>query len=73
MRHFDIRLFYVTDLIKAKEVDVKYCPTNRMWADYMSKPLVGSKFRKFRDVIMNLNETYHNRVAQQECVGKSRK
>ena len=42
-RHFDIKLFYITDLINRDEFDLRYCPTNEMIADYMSKPLVGAK------------------------------
>lgn len=53
-RHFDIKLFYITDLINRNEVSVEYCPTGQMLADYMTKPLVGSKFRSFRSEIMNL-------------------
>ena len=53
-RHFDIKLFYVTDLIERQEVAVEYCPTDKMIADYMSKPLTGSKFRMFRRLIMNI-------------------
>jgi hypothetical protein len=67
-RHFDIRLFYVTDLVERDEVLVKYCPTDDMIADYMTKPLVGAKFKLFRDLIMNLSGIIH-RVGQQECVG----
>jgi len=33
---------------------VKYCPTDDMIADYNTKPLVGNKFKVFRDLIMNL-------------------
>ena len=67
-RHFDIKLFYVTDLVERDEVLVKYCPTDDMIADYMTKPLVGSKFKMFRDLIMNLSGIVHQ-VGQQECVG----
>jgi len=66
-RHFDIKLFYITDLINRDELVVKYCPTDEMIGDYMSKPLVGAKFDKFRDMIMNLSNK-HN-IGQQECVG----
>ena len=54
-RHFDIKLFYITDLISRDEVMVKYCPTDDMLGDYMSKPVVGAKFEKFREKIMNHN------------------
>jgi hypothetical protein len=70
-RHFDIKIFYVTDLVSRNEVQVKYCPTGEMIGDYMTKPLVGAKFKKFRDLIMNLTGIYHQ-VGQQECVGKNK-
>ena len=52
-KHFDIKFFYFTDLIKRKEMEVRYCPTDEMVADYMTKPLVGSKFITFRKAIMD--------------------
>ena len=52
-RHFNIKLFYITDLIKQKEVEIQYCPTDSMTGDYMTKPLTGAKFIKFRSQIMN--------------------
>ena len=67
-RHFDIKLFYITDLIDRDEVEVRYCPTDEMIADYMSKLLVGAKFQRLRDLIMNLSNIYHQ-IGQQECVG----
>ena len=67
-RHFDIKLFYITDLISRDEVTVIYCPTNDMIADYMSKPVMGTKFKVFHDLIMNLTNKIH-RIGQQECVG----
>jgi hypothetical protein len=69
-RHFDIKYFYVTDLVSCKEVNIEYCSTDEMIADYMTKPLVGSKFKLFRDLIMNLSGKHH-RIKQQECVGKN--
>lgn len=53
-RHFDIKFFYITDLIQRNEIQIEYCPTGDMLADYMSKPLVGTKFLIFRKKIMNL-------------------
>lgn len=52
-RHFNIKYFYITDLIERKEVTIQYCPTESMIADYMTKPLNGAKFHKFRKLIMN--------------------
>jgi hypothetical protein len=66
-RHFNMKYFYVTDLIERKELSIKYCPTDEMGADYMTKPTLGAKFEKFRNRIMNL--VSHPVVGQQECVG----
>ena len=49
------RSFYVTDLIKRKEVMIEHCSTDSMTADYMTKPLTGTKFNRFRKVIMKMN------------------
>ncbi|KAI2512474.1 Reverse transcriptase (RNA-dependent DNA polymerase) [Fragilaria crotonensis] len=51
-RHFHIKYFYITDLIRRNEVTIEYCPTDAMIADYMTKPLVGAKFIHFRASIM---------------------
>ncbi len=52
--HMDIKYFYMTDLIKCKEVRTEYCATGKMTADYMTKLLVRSKFDLFHQEIMNL-------------------
>jgi hypothetical protein len=52
-RHINIRYFFVADRIASKEVQVEYCPTGEMIADFFTKPLQGTLFRKFRDFIMN--------------------
>ena len=68
-RHFDIKYFYVTDLVARKELKIEYCSTETMIADCMTKPLTGSKFKLFRDRIVNLSGKHH-RIEQQECVGR---
>jgi hypothetical protein len=52
-RYFNIKYFYITDLIQRNEVQIEYCPTDDMIADYMTKPLTGMKFQLFRRCIMN--------------------
>ena len=45
-------IFFVKDMIDKKLVRVLYCPTGKMLADFFTKPLQGSLFRFFRDIIM---------------------
>jgi hypothetical protein len=52
-RHFDIKFFYFTDLVKRGEMQIEFCLTNDMIVDYMTKLLVGSKFTQFRNQIMD--------------------
>jgi len=54
-RALNIRYFYLTDQIKKGYVHVVYCPTGEMWADFMSKPLQGKLFQKFRKMIMGMD------------------
>jgi hypothetical protein len=56
-RHINIRFFFVTDRIKNKEMSVVHCPTGEMVADYFTKPLQGALFKKFRDLIMNVDNS----------------
>lgn len=51
-RHIDIRYFFVTDRIAKGDFSVSHCPTLLMIADFFTKPLQGSLFKKFRDIIM---------------------
>jgi hypothetical protein len=53
-RHINIRYYYVTDRIKNGKLRVEYCPTGDMVADFCTKPLQGSLFRRLRDMILNI-------------------
>ena len=55
-RHLNIRYYFLSDRIANGELRVEYCPTDDMVADYFTKPLQGDKFRKFRKIIMNLQD-----------------
>jgi hypothetical protein len=59
-RHLNIRYFFVTDRVAAKEVSIQYCPTTEMIADFFTKPLQGALFRTFRDFIMNVAPPAHS-------------
>ena len=45
-------IFIMKDRIEKGEFEVKYCPTELMIADFFSKPLQGSLFKRFSAVIM---------------------
>ena len=66
-RHFHIRYFYLTDLIEKGEVQVKYCPTEDMLGDYMTKPLQGELFEKHFKSLMGSPPS--GTQSAQECVG----
>ena len=67
-RHFDIKYFCVTDLVSRIEVNIEYSPKDEMIAGYMTKPIVGGKFKSFRVLIMNLSGKHH-RILQQYFAG----
>ena len=51
-RAMNIRYFLLTDQIAKGNLEVEYCPTDEMIADYETKPLQGAKFNKFRRALM---------------------
>ena len=51
-RHINIKFFWITDRVKKGRIQVKHCATDRMVADFFTKPLQGSKFHTFREIIM---------------------
>ena len=68
-RHIEIRHFFITDRSKAKQIDIVHCPTAQMLADFLTKPLQGSLFRKFRAVLLghaHINTLKHDTAAPTE-------
>jgi hypothetical protein len=61
-KHINIRYFFVKDRVDSKDITIIHCPTGEMLADYFTKPLQGSLFRRMRDLIMNIdpNSKYHS-------------
>jgi len=54
-KHIDIRYFFITDRVEKNQIKVEHCPTEEMIADFFTKPLQGTLFRKFRDLILGVN------------------
>ena len=51
-KHMDNLYFWIKDRLTSEKIDVEYCPTGEMIADFFTKPLQGNLFRKFRDVVL---------------------
>ena len=74
-RHIKIRYFFITDRVARREVKIEWCPTAKMVADFMTKPLQGATFQKFRDAIMGIkpfNTDNEVRNKSDDDVGKSK-
>ena len=52
-KHIDTRYNFVRDLVAKRVVAVKYCPTEQMVADILTKPLPRVKLGSLRKEIMN--------------------
>ena len=53
-KHINVRYFFITDQIWKGEARVEWCPTKEMVADFLTKPLQGAHFKRFRDLIMGV-------------------
>ena len=51
-RHINIGYFFMKDRFVSENISVVYCPTEEMLANFFKKPLQGSLFRKFCDVLL---------------------
>ena len=51
-RHINIRHFWIADRLRANTITLTHCPTDFMLADFLTKPLQGALFRKFRAVLL---------------------
>ncbi|KAF2345436.1 hypothetical protein FHG87_023809 [Trinorchestia longiramus] len=47
-KHIDIKFHYVRHLVRNKEIDLVYCPSNDMLADILTKGLSAEKFSRLR-------------------------
>jgi KUP system potassium uptake protein len=76
-RHIDARYFFIKDRLDMEDIDVVYCPTEEMLADFFTKPLQGKLFRRLRAVVMGHQHIdtlkLHAPTESQERVGESEK
>ncbi len=52
-KHIKAKYFLIKDYYDGGEIDLKYCPTNEMWADILTKPLQGQLFKQMRAFLQN--------------------
>ena len=77
-KHIDNRYFWIKDRTESENIKIEYCPTEWMLADFFTKPLQGSLFRKFRDVILGYKHIstlteWSEKVTNKERVGHENK
>jgi hypothetical protein len=84
-KHIKAKYFLIKDYYDAGEIDVKFFPTDNMWADVLTKPLQGQKFRDMRAFLQNcprdhdddtefkLSMKPQNVASLRECVDKHAK
>jgi hypothetical protein len=64
-KHIKAEFFLIKDYYNAGEIDVQCCPTNVMWADVLTKPLQGQKFRDMHAFLQNCPRDYDDNIALQ--------
>jgi hypothetical protein len=67
-KHIKARHFLIKDYYDAGEIDDKFCPTDGMWADVLTKPLQGQKFRDMRAFLQNCSRDYDNDTEQNNLI-----
>jgi hypothetical protein len=82
-KHIKALYFLIKDYYDAGVIDVKFCPTDQMWADILTKPLQGQKFRDMQAFFQNCTQDYKDDTevaspmmpqdvaSSRKCVGES--
>lgn len=50
-KHIDIRYHYIREAVQERTIELKYCPTNEMLADILTKPLSKGRFELLRQAM----------------------
>jgi hypothetical protein len=71
-KHIKARYFFIKNKIEEGEVEIRYCPTKKMWSNVLNKLKQGALFRKDRAMLMGVPEEYGDNVkyrrTQQELI-----
>ena len=52
----NICYFSMKDKFEKENLQIKYCPTDEMWGDFITNPTQGANFRKFKNHVLGGNE-----------------
>jgi hypothetical protein len=63
-KHIKCRYYFICDKIADNNLEVMYCPTEIMWANFLTKPKQGAPFCLNRSHLMNIPINYNDDV---EC------
>ncbi len=63
-KHIKAKYFLIKDYYDVGEVDLRYCSTDVMWADVLTKPLQGQKLRDMRTFFQNCSRDYDDDLEQ---------
>jgi hypothetical protein len=53
-KHINKRYYYVADRVAKGDLRIVWCPTDKMIADFLTKPLQGKAFVEFRNLLMGV-------------------
>lgn len=65
-RHINIRYFFIKDRVDKQELKIEYLPTEKMVADFFTKPLQGELFNNLRDNVLGIE--YNGTHAYVACL-----
>jgi hypothetical protein len=64
-KHMKAKYFLIKDYYESGEIDLRYCPTDIMWADVLTKQLQGQNFRDMQAFLQNCPRDYDDDIELQ--------
>ena len=61
-KHVRTMYLFITNKIEACEVSLKYCPTDKIWADILMKLMQGKAFKEMKANLMSCAVNYTDNI-----------
>lgn len=61
-KHIKAKYYRIKDQIESGDLEIKFCPTENMYADVLNKPKQGAIFRRNRAMLMNVPVDYDDEI-----------